>query len=272
MAPIDVASQGSSSTITTIVVFGVVSTIVYMFLLKPLFAPTTTGTNARAAPQQRQQAAAAQDQQSATTTRGPSWLRYSRKPPHAQSSEASLVEGMISFRSSTAALATSDGDMRKERARILSRLLTLHSSASTLPPARGSTIVVSIPADDVECAQLRKILYLLGTYFTLVVVLCLEEDGSDTDALTQQLIGKLRGDDDTDLPDTVLPTHRIVASTLATGRIALVRQLGRAVEFVVTHEPKLSEELGRFGFTVLPYSADKRDSRSRLAAQLYGIK
>jgi len=66
------------------------------------------------------------------------------------------------------------------------------------------------------------------------------------------LKARLRGTGD-DLPQEVLPDHRIVQSRSAKGRVAFVRQLAR-VEFVLDFDPVVQSELGRFGFVVIMYN------------------
>ena len=208
---------------------------------------------------------------SRTSPEPAAWPSATRKPPHASKTDALLIDGMVSFRNSTAATYDATGtdvDMlaknRKDRAKILSRILTLELGAA--PPPRGGCVVVSIPADDVDCSRLRRFLFLLATYFTLVVVISVEQ--STTEDEIKQLVAKVRGSDESILPEAVLPSHRIVAAQSRTGRIALVRQLG-SVEFVLDHDKEMKNELERFGFKVFVYeSAARGPETSRLAAQL----
>jgi hypothetical protein len=302
----------SSSNATTYIVFGVISLVVYVLFLRPLFARGPTGQQTPQTPinrdangagrQVRQQQRAAPNRQgsaaaAAAASRNrndsddvPTWHISARKPSHATKTDAVLVDGMISFRHSTAATyeallatktpastandASPDGSSkssvvavnRKDRAKVLSRLLSLDKSS---PPPRGTTVVVSIPSEEVDCAKLRRVLYLLATYFNLVVVLSVGADTSEEDI--QKVSNTLRGSDPSTLPLAVLPEHRVVAAQSRTGRIALVRQLGR-VELVLDHDPQMEEELGRFGFKVFVYGSTEQKgstaSVSRLAAQI----
>jgi hypothetical protein len=261
------------SAIGTLAIFGFVSIILYVFILKP-FALSgqrdagAASVNANAAPIVGAAPAVAS---SRTSSEPAAWPSASRKPPHASKTDALLIDGMVSFRNTTAAThdatATNTDTVaknRKDRAKILSRILTLELGAP--PPPRGGCVVVSIPADDVDCARLRRILFLLATYFTLVVVLSVEQ--STTEDEIKQLVTKVRGSDDSILPEAVLPSHRIVAAQSRTGRIALVRQLGN-VEFVLDHDQEMKNELERFGFKVFVYvGAARGPESSRLAAQL----
>jgi hypothetical protein len=125
-------------------------------------------------------------------------------------------------------------------------------------PARGSTIVVSIISSDVGCPKLRRVLYLLATFFNLLVIIHVG-DNATTDEQLDRLVDKLRGSKD-ELPDEVLPRHRIVAAQSIMGRVAFVRQLSR-VEFVLDFDMKVrDEQLERFGYRVYIYGQQKSNS------------
>ena len=288
---VDPLADSSNLAITTLVAFGVISILVCVFVLKPLFssgqregregrapqvggATLTRDDRAQQQQQQQQQQQANQANHANQGSEPSTWPSSTRKPPHATKTDALLADGMVSFRHSTAAnyettlSSTSNTDTvaanRKERAKILLRILTLDAGSS--PPPRGVTVVVSIPAEDVDCDKLRRILYLLATYFNLVVVLSVNDEA--TEEQINRLVTTLRGEDPTAMPEAVLPSHRIVAAQSRTGRIALVRQLGR-VEFVLDHEQEMKDELDRFGFKVLVYGGESsQDGTSRLATQL----
>lgn len=220
----------------------------------------------------------------------------------AVSSHQLLSNGLVAFRYTqaavyepTSAAAASQVEMnRRDRARILSRMLSLEqpavtaptvppssqsqqqqrrnqhqqqqqqptsssssssSSSRLTPPLRGGTLVVSVPEEDVDCNKLRRILYLLGTFYNLLVVVVVEPT-SNTDPCTLQglnkLVHRVRGTDPTLLPPEVLPSHRIVAASSVVGRVALVRQLAR-VELVLECDTQVQVQLQRFGFKVLVY-------------------
>ena len=72
-----------------------------------------------------------------------------RKPPHESKIDARLIDGMVSFRNSTAATyeATSAETFarnQKERAKIHTRILTLDTGSA--PPSRGGLFPSSVPA------------------------------------------------------------------------------------------------------------------------------
>ena len=265
---IPLAAVGTSfSAITTLACFGVVSILLYLFVLKPL---TLSGQrDARPSPNANGTGSTAGAQGANRRTDPAAWPYATRKPPHAIKTDAVLIDGMVAFRSSTAAtFETSNADSvaanRKDRAKILSRILT--SDSTTAPPPRGGSILISIPAEDLDCAKLRRVLFLLATYFCLVVVISVHDDTTDEDV--KKLVKKLRGPDSTAIPDAVLPSHRIVAAQSRTGRIALVRQLGR-LEFILDHDDEMKTELDRFGFKVIVYGGGSSQAgTSRLAAHL----
>jgi len=183
-------------------------------------------------------------------------------------------EGLVAFRHTKAAgyekssqqATTSAGGYvdiaaknRKDRAKILSRMLNLDKdNCDTTPPPRGSTLVVSVPVDHVACPKLRNVLYLLATYYNLLVILVVTDSKKEvTFKDVEQWTKTLRGDTSSDaahslVPD-VLPSHRIAAASTATGRVAFVRQL-TTVELVLDFDAEVKKQLTRFGFRVVQYS------------------
>merc|ERR1712238_378686 len=74
---------------------------------------------------------------------------------------------------------TDENSCRKDRARIFTKLFSpirTKESGILKPPSRGSNVVVSVPEKDVACRKLRHGLFLLGTYYNLFVLLCLDDD------------------------------------------------------------------------------------------------
>lgn len=267
----------ASSLPVTAMIFAVISVVLYMWLLKPLLSPGE-------APQRQAQAPLANREPARVPQRprGRQPVRRSdasdmtallqentRLPPHMAPTSAKhldtggislLSEGLLPFRHSRAAAFEQSMDSssssaliatnRKDRARVLSRVLSLDDGASGSPPARGSTVVICISGSDVGCQRLRRALYLLATHFNACVILTVAPGTTDADM--DEWITKLRGADPTALPCEVLPRHRIVGAQTIAGRIAFVRQLGR-VEFVLDHDEDMRTQLGRFGFRVLVY-------------------
>lgn len=203
-------------------------------------------------------------------------------------------DGLVAFRHAKAfateqSLSTDQqAANRKERARILSRLMNGDGTLTT-PPNKGTTMVISIPVNlsqetketNEDCAtKLRRVLYLLGTYYNVFILLAVTPDTADALAsltyqkeqeLREKMIKRLRGDDEDgsiindsesspdkqqiatrSLSADVIPDHRIILSTTVTGRVAFVRQLHR-VELVLDFDPEVRNLLSRFGHKVIVY-------------------
>jgi hypothetical protein len=145
---------------------------------------------------------------------------------------------------------------RTERAKILSRLATAPGMTLTTPPGKGSTLVVSLPSfednNSNNNSQLPHILHVLGTYYTLIIVIGTSRTTKlssikEQETYRQRMQEKLFATGE--LTESILPKHRILMASTKTGRIALVRQLAR-VELVVDFEVDVQTELGRFGYKV----------------------
>jgi hypothetical protein len=191
-----------------------------------------------------------------------------------------LVDGLVAFSHTQAAAAASSSSMttttmtmmntttsstetlsRTERAKILSRLATAPGMTLTTPPGKGSTLVVSLPSfednnsssnNSNSNSQLPHILHVLGTYYTLIIVIGTSlttnlSSIKEQETYRQRMQEKLFATGE--LTESILPKHRILMASTKTGRIALVRQLAR-VELVVDFEVDVQTELGRFGYKV----------------------
>ena len=164
---------------------------------------------------------------------------------------------------------------RKERARIFARMFssTTSTSSPTKPPNRGSNIVITIHHTDVITttsnsvdSKLHKVLYLLGTYYNVFVLV----DASDVepkitnDEEVKEYIDKIRtqlytnnnnnsSDNEYQLNKQIIPTHRIIVTTTSSGRVAFVRQLADT-QLVIDYDVEgVVKELERFGFRTLCY-------------------
>jgi len=144
-----------------------------------------------------------------------------RSPPHTSSAFHSTVahEGIIPFRFTRASIyesshsvklasvVGSSGDSsgglgtdredavvvantarqmgnRKDRARIFTKLFSstrTENSGIVQPPSRGSNVVLTVPSAEVNCIKLRKVLFLLGSYYNLFVLIALDDDDKDKD-------------------------------------------------------------------------------------------
>jgi hypothetical protein len=278
----------ASSLPVTAIIFAVISAVLYFWLLKPLLSPVPPREQGNRAAgdqtpvrvahnngQRRARQAARSSGGGDSSDIATLLAENTQCPPYMNPESARyldtggislLSDGVLPFRHGRAAayeqaLAKTDSNVvaknRKDRARLLARVLALDDAGLTSPPSRGSTVVISIPSTDVGCEKLRRALYLLSTHFNTMVILS-NVDKDTTDKDVDALVDKLRGDNPTDLPTDVLPRHRIVAAQSITGRVAFVRQLGR-VEFVLDSEEEMRSQLGRFGFRVLVYGNDSKD-------------
>jgi hypothetical protein len=208
-------------------------------------------------------------------TRVPSHIsEMSAKITHSGGSNV-LSDGIVAFRhtkvASHEACLPPDLQMknRKDRARILSNFLSDTTVSS--PPMKGGAVVVSVPVNELECLNLRRVLYLLATYYSLLVIVTV--DPSFTPKDLKEILHKLRGsaDEDSYLAPEVLPDHRVTASSSVTGRVAFVRQLQR-IELVLDYDEQVRDNLTRFGHRVIlygnTYDPGSSHSTSRLGTAL----
>ena len=152
--------------------------------------------------------------------------------------------GLVAFSYTQAAsvVPTDATALRQDRIKILSRLCT----SGNLPPSKGETMVLSVSQVDLG-EPLSRILYALGTFYNLVVIVgVVESDSNSSSASTNNIVESLRT---LGLSEEVLPSHRILRASKATGRVALVRQLSK-VALVVDWESEVETQLSRFGFKV----------------------
>ena len=172
---------------------------------------------------------------------------------------------------------------RKERARIFARMFSTTSTSAAAkstsgpskPPNRGSNIVITIHHTDVIItstsnsvdSKLHKILYLLGTYYNVFVLV----DASDVepkitkDKEVKEYIDKIRTQlytnnnsssnniNEYQLNKQIIPNHRIIVTTTKSGRVAFVRQLADTQLVVDYDKEGVVKELERFGFRTLSY-------------------
>lgn len=167
---------------------------------------------------------------------------------------------------------------RKERAKILSRLFAAtnrdnaHAKGLPAPPSKGSTFVIGISRekhllDSDQRSSLLRVLRGLAAHYTVLVVVSVSpaaaNSGSSyeyesTQKLHSEAMSLLRGSNSSDehkgelqeLPESILPSHRILLAGLARGRVALVRQLSTNIGLTVDFDKDVREELERFGYEV----------------------
>jgi hypothetical protein len=152
----------------------------------------------------------------------------------------SSESGLVAFAYTQAAtmVPTDATSLRQDRVKILSRLCT----SGTLPPSKGETMVLSVSQADLGEA-VSRILYALGTFYNLVVIVGVVESESSTSTNVVESLRTLG------LAEDVLPSHRILKASKVTGRVALVRQLSK-VALVVDWDSEVESQLSRFGFKV----------------------
>ena len=272
-------SSSSSSTtndfqaiLQTAVLFGIVS----IFVLWALLRSTRPGHRAPAANNRMGPTSQPADSvQKSVCTRVPThfFSDAGSGDKKAQAGGANVVlDGMLAFRYTKAAVyeaSLSDEEQtknRKDRVRVLSNLLM--DSAVSNPPVRGGSVVLAVPVQDVACPKLRRVVFLLASYYNLLLVVNVEAETKPDDL--KYLRHRLRGapEDANYLAPDVLPDHRILAAATATGRVALVRQLQR-IDLVLDFESEVKDSLSRFGHRVILYGGESANGQSRLAAALY---
>jgi hypothetical protein len=218
-------------------------------------------------------------------------LQSSEQPPTSSLSKKTADNDLASSSAPRSNISISN---RKDRARILSNLFhdtsssssssttsaDLVASATAAPPEKGSTIVISIPMQDLDCPKLRRVLYLLGTYYNILVIIVVDSSVSIKEI--SNLRSKLRGGGvggDT-APETssssfsmssslsaflsadVLPDHRIVAASTLSARVAFARQLARK-DLILDFDADVCEQLMRFGHRVITYGNGRRSRLNR---------
>jgi hypothetical protein len=274
----------TDSLFSTSLVFGAITIVLYFLLVKPLMGGRAAVANTAVAGQAPNAAATGSLLDAATSKTAE---KCTRTPLHVSPSSAALavnggsnilVDGMLAFKHGRAAAsekqlsAPEQATNRKDRARILSILLADDSTAT--PPIKGSTIVISIIAQDAGCAKLAQALYLLATYYNLLVLVVVPSDFDSSKAKDQaNLLEKLRStskDTAGGLTTNVLPDHRIVPCSTVAARVAFVRQVER-IGLVIDFDPAVKDQLTRFGHRVVVYDASPSVSTgiSRLGSQLF---
>ncbi len=236
--------------------FALVSFVVYWVFLRPTAAPvaarqvvpTTTSTPRTARPRTPRTPLVAERSTSVRMSEAAEEIlsECQSKPKHVASSMAIVglggsnvllnESGLVAFSHTQAAsvVPTDSSSLRQDRVKILSRLCT----GGSMPPTKGETIVVSVSQADTG-EPLSRILYALGTFYNLVVIVAVDSEKVDVVQLLRRSL----------LSEEVLPSHRILRSSKVTGRVALVRQLSK-VAFVVDWDSEVESQLTRFGYKV----------------------
>mmetsp|Transcript_3712 Transcript_3712/g.4380 ORF Transcript_3712/g.4380 Transcript_3712/m.4380 type:complete len:371 (+) Transcript_3712:61-1173(+) len=254
---------------------------------------------------------------------------HTRRPPHCSSSTSAAIlqhhEGVIPFRytlasthesrkakeqqqqqtnnnteSSSSSSLTQQMINRKDRARMFTKLFASGNTAGiATPPSRGSNVVVSIPEIDVGCAKLKRVLFLLGSYYNLFILIdtaaavsadklsskystnSVENYKQEKQRCKELILLLRRGngfgnvDDEANvLSEEILPSHRILITASVSSRVAFVRQLPKT-EIVIDCEQECYTQLTRFGFKVIlyklsNYNDDDGNKLSSIGKELLG--
>jgi hypothetical protein len=296
----------SDTLFTTLAVFGLISLVVYVVLTRTHRHPNRTGTAAGqlATPNAGLVRNSGFDSGNSTAViqNSKSILREpcQRVPPHVSMESAKvavnggsniLVDGIVSFRHSKAAYDDAGltkeqiAENRKDLARVLSRMISGADGSGTslsAPPSKGSNVVVAFKLSDVGCEKLQRVLYLLATFYNLFVIVVVQSKEQFEGKEREDVISRLRGHDKFStinsttssgeaLSSNVLPSHRVVAATSVTGRVAFVRQLEKT-ELVLDFEEEVKDSLHRFGHNVFVYSkVDMSCVPTRTVASTLGV-
>ena len=274
------ATNDFHAILQTAVMFGVITVILYLALLRGRGTTTTTASPDPVGT--RRQAQGTLPSQDNPTI--PKKSICTRMPPHLSNASSKIAhtggsnvlsDGMVAFRHSKVASHESslsaDQQMknRKERAKVLSNLLADSNGIVSSPPVKGGTVVLTVPLEDIECEKLRRVVYLLATYYSLLLIVTVDSSFQPKDIknMVQRLRGSSEEDNTNHIAPDILPDHRITASCSVTGRVAFVRQLQR-IELVLDFDAELKENLSRFGYRVILYGSTFEkgvsDSQSRL--------
>jgi hypothetical protein len=252
------------SFVNTAIFFAIVSAAVYVLLIRPILphAQLPTATQPRRTAQNDEHGGidpsrvAIRSVTKLCTDAPPHLEPNSRLRTNAHGANV-LIDGLLAFQHTRAATyrqnlsqgTDSNAINRKDRARILSHFLK--DGALAAPPEKGSTIAISVPENEVCCTKLKRILYLLGTYYNVFVILVGDEGFVEIDR--DERLRELRAGGG-GVPVEVIPDHRIVATTTVPGRVAFVRQVQR-IELVLDFDSEIYNNLTRFGHRVLVYGA-----------------
>lgn len=162
---------------------------------------------------------------------------------------------------------------RRERARIFARIFSKTvGGRGGRPPNRGANVVVTIHHKEINSSKLQKVLFLLGTYYNLFVMI--DGSGGGDEMEMTKIIKTMRSrllnqglqtskTGEYVLNSGILPPHRIAFSSTCKGRVAFVRQLHghglHGAELILDFEENVTKELERFGFRVLAYPKTSKE-------------
>lgn len=220
--------------IQTAIVFGGITLLIYLAFLRSTRAQQPQGT--RAGGQQQQQRTPQTVQRGTGQEKDGASKKTvcSRVPPHLSEVSAKITQaggtnvlsdGLIAFRHNKVAShessleSSAQAKNRKDRARVLSNLLSGSDGAVSTPPAKGGAVVLAVPLSDIECEKLRRVVYLLANYYSLFLIVTVGSsfEPKDMKIILQRLRGPVDDDSGLHLAPEILPNHRVTASSSVTG-------------------------------------------------------
>lgn len=235
---------------STTIIFGLITIALYVIVIRPLTPRQAVPNNTARRHQPQESLARTAESISANKKTA------DRVPAHVSNNVTVttggfniLSDGLVAFRYTKAASYENTDEDRKDRARVLTRLL--EGSQLETPPARGSTIVLSFQASEVSCPKLQRLLFLLGTFYNLLILIAVDSSFQIPDR--PALLAQLRGENI--IPVDILPDHRIVTTSTTAGRIAFCRQLSR-IELILDFDEEVAANLRRFGHRVRAYGRE----------------
>lgn len=253
MAPSEVADEGAKTwsdddidhMIVTIVQVLVVGFVTFVFVLRPMMARHYKAMEENMAAHNNNNNN--NNNTGGTRTSATTTSSSSNGNGSGRSSSDDLVDGVRSFASRKLSPSA-------EGIQLLQSLACASNMPSIANSKRGATAVIAIDDLDNNKTVAAYLLNHIGSMTNLfVIVHCsTAKDAAAAAAAikktTQQIQGLYHDDK---LDATIVPKHRVLTSSCATGRIAIVRQL--KPEFVVDFDPSVQTQLKRFGFHVILY-------------------
>lgn len=188
---------------------------------------------------------------------------HKRVPPHFSGDITNLPtrlaqDGIVPFRFTKAAnfeQNTKDGaqnlESRKERARLFAKM---YKNSTITPAPRGAKVVVSIAAADCGKENVQRALFLIGSYYSLFLVVAIDNEESLDDyekdkERTNNIVSSLYS---SAVPKEILPSHRVVVTRSLASRVAFVRSFPKIPDLIIAgNEGDLSTQLTKFGYTVI---------------------
>lgn len=184
--------------------------------------------------------------------------KCSQTPPHHSGSLDKSTwshDGILSFKSTKAFTFEMNNSSEEEklnnkrdRARILAKIFKVN------PPSKGSVIVVSVSSSVRSDRKVHRVLFLLGTFYNVFVLVQIEDARISNEYTTDKLLSEelVSTFYSYDLHDHVIPRHRIIPTKSIESRIAFVRQLPHCKYIIGSKgDDELMKQLTKFGNQVI---------------------